>query len=173
MARYKSNITSLIVVPNPILRQKSKNLKKTEIGKNDFLELIKDMAYLMNKYNGIGLSAVQVGIPKNFFIIKKDLESEEIDIKNYLNEIEIYINPRILEYSSEIWEGWEGCLSIPNIECLVQRSQKIKVKYCELDGKVVEKEIDGFRAVVFQHEYDHTKGILILDRAKEIRKVGD
>lgn len=173
MVRYKSNITGIIVIPNPILRQKSKNLKKSEIGKKEFLELIKDMTYLMDKYNGIGLSAVQVGVLKNLFIIKKDLESKEINIKNYLNEIEVYINPKILEYSVEVQEGWEGCLSIPNIECLVQRSQKIKVKYLDLEGKTVEKEINGFRAVVFQHEYDHTQGILILDRAKEIREVGD
>ncbi|MCS7243600.1 MAG: peptide deformylase [Candidatus Calescibacterium sp.] len=171
MVGYKGNLNSIVVVPDPILRKKSKNVKNSELKK--IRDLLKSMTYLLDKYSGIGLSAVQVGILKNFFIIKKDFEKEKIDFNNYLDEIEVYINPEIIEYSTEKQDGWEGCLSIPNVECLVERHKKIKVKYIDIDGNIVVKEIEDLRAIVFQHEYDHTQGILILDKAKQIREVGD
>ncbi|MCX7759281.1 MAG: peptide deformylase [bacterium] len=171
MVGYKGNLNSIVVVPDPILRKKSKNVKSSELKK--IRDLLKNMTYLLDKYSGIGLSAVQIGILKNFFIIKKDFEKDKIDLNHYLDEIEVYINPEIMESSLEKQDGWEGCLSIPNVECLVERNKKIKVKYVDIDGNVVVREIEDLRAIVFQHEYDHTQGILILDKAKQIREVGD
>lgn len=168
MVGYKGNI---ITIPNPILRKKSKNLKLSEI--NKIRLILKDMVDLLDYYDGLGLSAVQVGLLKNFFIIRRNLEKEKIDLNNWLDEIDVYINPEILEYSPEQQENWEGCLSIPGIECLVSRSKKIKVRYLDLNYNEVIDELFDFKAVVFQHEFDHTKGILIIDKAKEIREVGE
>ncbi len=168
MVRNKNNL-NLKIIPDPILRKKSKNLSLSEIKNRKFLDFIKNMSILMDEYQGIGLSAVQVGFLKNFFIIKKELDKEKIS--NYLEDIEVFINPEILEYSQEVEENWEGCLSIPGIECLVPRSKKIKVKYLDLEANLVEKYIDDFKAIVFQHEYDHTRGILIIDKAKKIREI--
>lgn len=169
MVGNKINILSIITVPDPILRKKSKDIGLSKIKTENFKSLIKDMAFLMEEHKGIGLSAVQVGILENFFIIKKNVDKEGIE--NVFEDIEVYINPRILEYSSEKTELWEGCLSIPGIECLVERSKKIKAQYIDINGNELQREFDDFKSIVFQHEYDHTKGILIIDRAKHIRKV--
>lgn len=167
------NKIDLINVPNPLLRQKSKEVKISEIKKKEFIEFLKIMVKIIDEYDGIGLSAIQLGIPKKVFIIKKDFEKESFDRNDYLNEVIVYINPQILDYSQEKEEGWEGCLSIPNIECLVERSKRIKVKYLDVYGIEVIEELDQLRAVVFQHEYDHTQGILIIDKAKKIKEAGD
>ncbi|MFN4220250.1 MAG: peptide deformylase [bacterium] len=170
MARYKNNLKlDLVTIPNPLLRKKSKDLKISEIKNDSFKELIKEMSILMEEYKGVGLSAIQVGIPKNFFIIKKDFDKE--DEQNPFENIEVYINPKITEQSQEKVESWEGCLSIPGIECLVERTKKIKVTYINMEGNIVQEEIEDFRSIVFQHEYDHTKGILIIDKAKEIKNI--
>ncbi len=167
------NKIDLITVPNPLLRQKSKEVKISEIKKKEFIEFLKIMAKVMDDYDGIGLSAIQLGVPKKVFIIKKDFEKEGFDKNDSLSEVIVYINPQILDYSQEKEEGWEGCLSIPNIECLVERSKRIKVKYLDVYGNEIIEELDQLRAIVFQHEYDHTQGILIIDKAKEIKEAGD
>jgi len=160
----------LVTIPNPILRKKSKILKKSEIGNSSFKYLIEDMVKIVHQYDGLGISAVQVGVLKKVFIIRKDPE-KEINMDNFLDSIEIFINPEIIEYSKEKMDSWEGCLSIPGLQCLVERSKKIKVRYTNFKGDEVEEVIDDLKSIVFQHEYDHTMGILILDKAKEVREV--
>lgn len=74
------------------------------------------------------------------------------------------INPHILAHSTEIVNGWEGCLSIPGIRGLVPRYQAIEVEYTTRDGKQNRQELTDFVARIFQHEYDHLEGIVFLDR---------
>lgn len=169
MVRNKNNIM-LVTIPNPILRKKSKILKKSEIDNSSFKHLIEDMVKIVHQYDGLGISAVQVGVLKKVFIIRKDPE-KEINMDKFWDSIEIFINPEIIEYSKEKMDSWEGCLSIPGLQCLVERSKKIKVRYTNFRGDEVEEVIDDLKSIVFQHEYDHTMGILILDKAKEVREV--
>jgi len=169
MVGNKNNI-ELITIPNSLLRKRSKEVKLSEIFSENFKRLIKEMAYIVYQYDALGLSAVQVGILKKVFIIRKDPE-KEIDINNFWEDIEVFINPEIIEYSSDKSEGWEGCLSIPNLECLVERRKEISVKYINMEGKEVQEKLTQLKSIVFQHEYDHTLGVLILDKAKEIREI--
>lgn len=109
------------------------------------------------------------------FIIRKDLDSrEEIQKErkeiNSIDDIEIFINPEIMEYSKEVNEDWEGCLSVPNVSALIKRSNSIKVKFIDLNGNEVLNSYQGFKARVIQHEYDHLNGVLILDKAIKIEK---
>lgn len=108
---------------------------------------------------GIGIAAPQVGINKNVFWVQRfDKEGEPF---------EFYLNPKIIWRSALLRKGMEGCLSIPDIDGEVLRNYTIKLTYLDKEGKLHEEMIEGFTAVVFQHEYDHLNGILFTDRIKE------
>lgn len=112
---------------------------------------------------GIGIAAPQVGINKNVFWVQRfDKEGEPF---------EFYLNPKITWRSALLRKGMEGCLSIPDIDGEVLRNYTIKLTYFDRDGKFHEEIIEGFTAVVFQHEYDHLNGILFTDRIKEQEKL--
>ena len=108
---------------------------------------------------GIGIAAPQVGINKNLFWVQRfDKEGEPF---------EFYINPKIIWRSALLRKGMEGCLSIPDFSSEVLRNYTIKLIYWDKEGKFHEEVVEGFTAVVFQHEYDHLNGILFTDRLKE------
>jgi len=108
---------------------------------------------------GIGIAAPQVGINKNLVWVQRfDKEGEPF---------ELYLNPKIVWRSALLRKGMEGCLSIPDIDGEVLRNYTIKLTYLDKDGKFHEELIEGFTAVVFQHETDHINGILFTDRIKE------
>ena len=123
----------MIVTDDKILRQMSTdwegNLEELDL-------LVKDMESAMKEVNGIGIAAIQIGVPKRIFITGDPLE--------------IFINPKILELSSMKKKHWEGCLSCPNTEVRTSRARKFT----------------GFDAVRIQHELDHLNGFLIKDRGK-------
>ena len=110
----------------------------------------------MYKFDGIGLAAVQVGILKKVIVIDIDTQDEQ-----FKSEI---INTEILEFSKDVSEMEEGCLSIPKKKYNITRPNKIKVKFYKLDGKSYEIEADGLLAKCFQHEIDHINGITIADK---------
>lgn len=108
---------------------------------------------------GIGIAAPQVGVNRNVFWVQRfDKEGEPF---------EFYVNPKIIWRSSLLRKGMEGCLSIPDINAEVLRNYTIKLTYWNKEGKLSEEIVEGFTAVVFQHEYDHINGILFTDRLKE------
>ena len=108
---------------------------------------------------GIGIAAPQVGINKNLVWVQRfDKEGEPF---------ELYLNPKIVWRSALLRKGMEGCLSIPDIDGEVLRNYTIKLTYFDKEGKFHEEMIEGFTAVVFQHETDHLNGILFTDRMKE------
>lgn len=117
------------------------------------------MVNTMKLANGIGLAANQVGIDKRFFVLGIQ-EDECIKV----------INPEIVEFGDEIVEYEEGCLSIPGIYKKVKRPEKIKVKYYDEYGNLIEKELNGILSRAFQHEYDHIEGILFIDRISPMAK---
>jgi peptide deformylase len=86
-------------------------------------------------------------------------------------EPEIVINPEIIERSDEVVVGWEGCLSIPGIRGLVSRHRRIRARYWTIEGVEVDREFDDFVARIFQHEHDHLRGIVFLDRIASTRDV--
>lgn len=108
---------------------------------------------------GIGIAAPQVGVNRNVFWVQRfDKEGEPF---------EFYVNPKIIWRSSLLRKGMEGCLSIPDINAEVLRNYTIKLTYWNKEGKLSEEIVEGFTAVVFQHEYDHINGVLFTDRLKE------
>jgi len=143
----------LIVTDEKILRQMSKEWKNdTPHSKEELDTIIHEMSEAMDKYNGIGISAIQIGYPWRIFLAGKPAQ--------------VFINPTILEKSGYTKVDWEGCLSCPGAHVRVRRAHSIKVKYTNEEGIVVKRKFKGFDARVIQHEFDHLNGFLITDRGK-------
>jgi peptide deformylase len=130
--------------------------------KDELLPLLAERMFLSMRdpaNPGIGIAAPQVGINKNVFWVQRfDKKGEPF---------EFYINPKIVWRSALLRKGMEGCLSIPEIRGDVFRNYTIQLMYWDKEGKFHEEVVEGFTAVVFQHEYDHLNGVLFTDRLKE------
>ena len=145
---------------HPVLRQMTRPVDKHEIRTPEFQKLIDDMIETMDEYSGIGLAAPQVHESRRVFVAVLDPEGRGEGDPVAL------INPEITSLSPETVEGWEGCLSIPEIRGRVPRSPHIKVSALNREGKRIEIEAHDFPARVIQHETDHLDGVLFLDRMR-------
>ena len=143
-----------------------KSVSKDMDPKDDLLPLLAERMYLsMRDPNnpGIGIAAPQIGINRNIIWVQRfDKEGEPF---------ELYLNPKIIWRSKLLRKGPEGCLSIPDITGNVLRNYTIKLSYQDKTGKQFEELIEGFTAVIFQHETDHLNGILFTDRMTEQEKI--
>lgn len=134
--------------------------------------LVEDMTDTMYAANGIGLAAIQVGVPKRILVI--DLQevpegeepSEEGPKKNPL----VFINPEILDPSDELAGYKEGCLSVPDQFADVERPASIRARWQDLDGKTHEQDMEGLMATCLQHEMDHLEGILFIDHLSRLKR---
>tara|TARA_B100000530_G_scaffold195898_1_gene124595 strand:+ start:238 stop:792 length:555 start_codon:yes stop_codon:yes gene_type:complete len=158
-------ILPIYIYGHPILRSECENIDPSYEGLE---ELIENMFETMHNAHGIGLSAPQIGLSINLFII--DLSPYAEDEPSFLDMKEVFINPEILEESGELLSHNEGCLSIPGVREDVDRKSIIKLKY--LDQNFVEHVIDisGIFARVVQHEYDHLHKTLFIDYLSAIKK---
>lgn len=145
----------IVLYGNPVLLKESTPVEKID---DELRKILDEMIDLTNIASGIGLAANQIGIDKRFFVLNID------------GEIRKVINPEILEFGDEIVEYEEGCLSIPDLYKVVERPDKIRVKYQNEKGEIVEEEFDGIWSRAFQHEFDHINGILFVDRLSPVRK---
>ncbi|HPS28536.1 MAG TPA: peptide deformylase [Candidatus Paceibacterota bacterium] len=139
---------------NKILRKKSLPVEHID---NQIKTIIKEMRQLMNLENGVGLAAPQVGLNQRFFVV-------ELDNKYY-----VFINPQILQYSKELVDMEEGCLSIPDQAGVVARPAELVIEAYGTNEKKFKLKAKGVLARVIQHENDHLDGILFIDKAKSLR----
>jgi len=153
-------IKKLITVPNEILRKKSEKIEK--VGKDE-KNLIKDLFETMYHHKGIGLAAIQVGIPKRIIVLDVIQKEEQ---KNPL----CFINPIIKNLSDEKSKYEEGCLSIPNTFIEIERPKKCLVEYIDIDGKKKNMECDNLLSTCIQHEVNHLDGKLIIDFLSKLKK---
>lgn len=153
---------SIAQLGNPILRQQAQPVDN--IQDERIQNLIDALMVTVTAANGVGIAAPQVSQSDRLFIVASRPN------QRYPNAPEMeptaMINPQIIAHSTEIVNGWEGCLSIPGIRGLVPRYQAIEVEYTTRDGKQNWQELSDFLARIFQHEYDHLEGIVFLDRVK-------
>ena len=143
-----------------------KSVSKDIDVKDDLLPILAERMYLsMRDPNnpGIGIAAPQIGINRNIIWVQRFDKAGE--------PFELYINPKITWRSELLRKGKEGCLSIPDITGDVLRNYTIKLTYQDKTGKQFEEIIEGFTAVIFQHETDHLNGILFTDRMKDQEKI--
>ncbi len=153
-------IRTIITEPNKLLRQISKPVNG--VGKEE-QKLMDDMLETMYAANGIGLAAIQIGIPKRIIVI--DLNRDEIQKKPMYFVNPIIKNKDLLKATYE-----EGCLSVPNQFAEVDRPSKCEVEYLDYDGNKKLLKADGLLATCVQHEMDHLEGILFIDYLSKLKK---
>lgn len=141
---------NLVYYGDPRLSQPCVPMEQSEVDLK-FRRHIQTMTKKMKRKNGVGLSAPQIGDMRRYFIFGKKTA----------------INPVIVGISDEKEVGEEGCLSTPNIYLPIKRYKKISVRYRDLNWKLVEEDLSGFEARIFQHEFDHLDGVMFLDRAEK------
>jgi peptide deformylase len=155
----------IIETPDPRLRQISKPVDTFD---GELQALIADMFETMYAAPGIGLAAIQVGVPKRLLVI--DLQEEQDEEGKPVKDPRVFINPEILETSDELQVYQEGCLSIPDQYADVERPAVIRARWQDRDGKTHEEQLDGLLAVCLQHEMDHLEGILFIDHLSRLKR---
>jgi len=143
---------------HPVLRRRARALDKSDIRQSAVQKLIDDMIETMVEYHGVGLAGPQVHEGVRLFVAILD---EEPDAKS---QATVVINPEITANGAAIEEGWEGCLSIPDIRGMVPRHTDITLRGLDRTGKTFDLRLSDFPARVAQHETDHLDGVLFFDR---------
>ena len=158
-------ILPIYVYGQPVLRKVAEDIP---VDYPNLKELIDNMYETMDKAEGVGLAAPQIGLPIRVVVINLDVLSE--DLPEYKGFRKAYINAHILEVGGEEVSMEEGCLSLPGIHEPVKRGNKIRVKY--LDENLVEHEevVEGYLARVMQHEFDHLEGKVFIDHLSPLRR---
>lgn len=145
---------TIITYPAKVLSRPARRLRP---GDADLRQLFRDMCDAMTEYVGVGLAAPQVDLSIRFIVVEDRETGERFP----------FVNPQIVESSSEQQIGPEGCLSFPGLWGEVVRHTRITVRYQDLDFVEHEEEFEGFFARVLQHEIDHLNGVLLIDRAED------
>jgi len=145
----------------PVLKQTSLPVEKVD---DELRALMDHMLETMYAAPGIGLAAIQVGVPKR--VIVMDISGEEEEGKHP----RCFVNPEILWASDEIASYEEGCLSVPEVYDEVERPAKVKLRYLNYDGETVEEDAEGLFAVCIQHEMDHLEGVLFIDHLSRLKR---
>jgi peptide deformylase len=153
-------LREIITLPDKRLRLKSEPIKRVDAG---IRKLVDDLFETMYHAPGIGLAAIQIGVPKR--VVTMDLSKKEDDHKPL-----VFINPEVTWKSAEKSKYEEGCLSIPDYYEEVERSAQVKVKYLDLDGNEHEIDAAGLFATCLQHEIDHTNGVLFIDYISKLKR---
>ena len=173
-------ILPIIEVPDPQLRQISKPVEEFDAG---LRTLVSDMFETMYDAPGIGLAAIQVGVPLRVLVI--DLQPEDPDAepeechahgdeshthRPVKREPQVFINPEILDPSEDYSVYSEGCLSVPEIYADVERPASFRARWQDLDGTFHEAAMGGLMATCLQHEMDHLEGVLFIDRLSRLKR---
>ncbi|MEO0420456.1 MAG: peptide deformylase [Pseudomonadota bacterium] len=178
-------IREILEVPDPRLKTVSTPVEPDEFN-DDLKTLVEDMFETMYDAPGIGLAAIQVGVPKRVLVIDlqpedPDAEPEECDHDHgdgvhhhhhypTKKEPRVFINPEILNPADELATYQEGCLSIPEIFADIDRPATCTVRYQDLDGNEHTEDLDGLMATCLQHEMDHLEGIVFIDHLSRLKR---
>lgn len=150
----------IITVPDPKLREPSKPVERVD---ESLTRLIDDMLETMYEAPGIGLAAIQIGIPRRLFVCDVSGPDDPADPR-------VMINPEIIWASDERSVCNEGCLSIPEHYAEIERPARVRIRHIGRDGQTQVVEADGLLATCAQHEYDHLDGILFIDYLSKLKR---
>ena len=153
-------LRQILTEPNKILREKSLTVKIVD---EDLQKLLDDMLETMYAAPGIGLAAIQVGVPKRIIVL-------DIAPKDKPKNPMYFINPEIITKSENSSTYEEGCLSVPGQFAEINRPDKCHIKYLDYYGQPKEIKADGMLATCIQHEIDHLEGILFIDYLSKLKK---
>ena len=154
------SVKTILTEPNKLLRQVSKSVEK--VG-NEERTLMDDMLDTMYNAPGIGLAAIQIGVPKRIIVM-------DISRDKNKKEPRYFVNPIIKNKNEEKAKYEEGCLSVPDQFAEIERPNTCEVEYLDYDGKKQLLKADGLLATCIQHEIDHLEGILFIDYLSKLKK---
>ena len=154
------SVKTILIEPNKLLRQVSKSVDK--VGDEE-RALMDDMLDTMYDAPGIGLAAIQIGVPKR--IIVMDISRDENEKKPMY-----FVNPLIKNKNKEKIKYEEGCLSVPDQFAEIERPNACEIEYLDYNGKKQILKADGLLATCIQHEMDHLEGILFIDYLSKLKK---
>lgn len=149
----------IVTYPNLSLFEKARDIPKDQIKSETFSQIGSSMLEILKHKGGIGLSANQVGLPFNMCVV-------ELHSSNPM----IMLNPRITDRSNDTFTSEEGCLSLPGAGLKVERYKNVTVEYEDVTGETQEVKADGLLSACLQHEIDHLKGILMINRVTGYHK---
>jgi peptide deformylase len=149
----------IVLYGDPVLREVSSPVDEVN---GDIKALVSDMIDTLHHAQGLGLAAVQIGVPKRIFIV-------DLSVFDMTLPLKVFINPEILSADGEV-EYEEGCLSFPGLYQHIVRAAAVTVRATDLDGKQFEMTADGMTARAILHEYDHLEGKLFIDRLSPIAR---
>ena len=153
-------LREILTEPNKILRQKSLKVEKVD---QEIQKLIDDMFETMYAAPGIGLAAIQVGVPKRVIVLDTARKEEP-------KKPMCFVNPEVIEKSQKNSTYEEGCLSVPNFFAEVDRPKKCDVDYLDYNGEKKILKAEGLLATCIQHEMDHLEGVLFIDYLSKLKK---
>ncbi len=163
-------IRPILEAPDPRLRVISKPVETID---DDLRTLVADMFETMYDAPGIGLAAIQVGEPLRVLVIdlqEQEEPGEEGEEPKYIRDPRVFINPEILDPSTDVNRYNEGCLSVPDQYAEVDRPASCRARWMDLDGNTHEEAIEGMLATCLQHEMDHLEGILFIDHLSRLKR---
>ena len=158
-------ILRIIEMPDPLLRQISTPVEEVT---DETRALIADMVETMYDAPGIGLAAVQVGVPKRLLVI--DLQEPAEEGGEPVKSPMVFINPEIVSASDTVQLYNEGCLSVPEMYAEVERPDRVRARWLDAQGEAHEEELTGLLAICLQHEMDHLEGVLFIDHLSRLKR---
>lgn len=154
-------IRDIVYLGDPVLRTPAEPVDQFD---DELRALVEEMFETMYHAEGVGLAAPQIGLSKRVFVV--DVREEEAPLGGRF----ALINPEIVAVSRETEKSGEGCLSIPGLEELVERPERVTIRGHDPEGNLFEVEADGLLARALQHENDHLDGVLFLDRVSALKR---
>ncbi|MEN8197763.1 MAG: peptide deformylase, partial [Pseudomonadota bacterium] len=153
-------VRKIIIAPDPRLKTISDPVERVD---DETRALMDDMLESMYAARGIGLAAIQVGVPKRIIVMDLAREGEPPQPR-------YFVNPEIIRHSDETIPNEEGCLSVPDLFDTVERPAHVTVRFLDYDGRPQEIEADDMTAVCLQHEIDHLNGVLFIDYLSKLKR---
>ena len=161
-------ILNIFETPDPVLRQISTPVETVD---DELRALISDMFDTMYDAPGIGLAAVQVGVPKRLLVMDLQEPSDPDDEESPpIKHPRVFINPEIVSHSDSEVPYTEGCLSVPDQYAEVMRPDHIRARWLDEHGESHEEDLDGLLAICLQHEMDHLEGVLFIDHLSKLKR---
>lgn len=166
---YDDGVTLLKIahIGNPVLRERAREVTREELSSAATQSFIDDLIETMRDANGAGIAATQVHLPIRIFVVEVQ-DNPRYPYKPNI-PLTVLVNPVIEPLTTDTFENYEGCLSVPNLRGVVDRHTEIRLTGWDREGRAVDRVVRGLTAGTFQHEKDHLDGTLFIDRVKDPR----